>query len=544
MSTGYNANSPGIANIEVVSNAALDMAHDSTMELVRAGGETKMTKEDALLYEHPDRGEYCEKWTKYIDCYEAKDIYRFIHKHTRESDGIFDKRVSRGYYFNYVSSVVDLFVSYLFHSPITRQMTASGPVDWNGLYDDADRGGTKFQLFIQLIATFAQIGGHCAVLVDAPQGPEGGYRSEEDRKNAGHRPYLTLVQNHQIMDWKLDKDNKFDWIKIEVFPEQERSWDSEVDLEMRHFLIWSKTSWELWSLSNNEAKLVEDGENPLNEVPIVIVRNERMLTHKWFGLSTVRDISDINIAILNWSSLGDEEVFERCLNILTMEKDESDADTSLSHHNVLEYAPGTQHPPEYLVPGSSPLQMIGDWIDRGKDEIYRLAKLGGTSGLSGMREATSGIAYAFEFNETNQSLARKAESLEQAEIEIHRLYAKWYQQEFDGVITYPKEFGVEDFMQEFMILAEGRTSLSSKTAIKELERKLTSKMFARDSQELRDKISQEIEKSDPQPLGLSESFSSLPPEMLGIPKSGPTGTGKPKTGKTGKGTPPSKSGGK
>ena len=196
-----------------------------------------------------------------------------------------------------------------------------------------------------------------------------------------------------------------------------------------------------------------------------------------------------------------------------------DNPVDLSHHDVLEFEAGST-PPFYLSPGQSPLELIGKWIDRAKDEIYRLAKMGGLAGVKGSREATSGIAYAFEFNETNQALSKKAESLEQAEIEIHRLAAAWMNTEWKGSISYPREFGVDDFLAELQLLTEARTTLTSDTAIKEFEKKVMGKMFSREKQELRDKIQEEIETANPRPIGVLENFGSINPATLFGP-SGP-----------------------
>lgn len=468
---------------------------------------------EALCYTHPDYDDQVVKWTKYTDCYEATDIYRYIFKHARESDDMFDNRVARGHYANYVASVVDLFVAYLFHSPITRTPGNFPTSDHTDFMTNCNLQGDTYHIFIQIMATFAQITGHCGVLVDVPQVLEE-FENEHVRKAAGHRPYLVLLQASQIKDWKLDPFGNFDWVKIEVYPETNRGWKKMVDRVTRHFVIWKKDEWERWELEEDEARLVATGDNPLGEVPLVIVRNERCISHKWFGLSSVRDIADINIALLNWSSLADEEIYERCLNVLSMEKGVTDSAVELSHSNVLEYEPGSEKP-EYLTPGTSPLDMIGDREKQAREEIYRLAKLGGSTGLMGVREATSGIAYAYEFNETNQSLAKKAESLEQAEKEIFRLVVGWFQIDWNGDVEYPREFGVEDFLTEFQILSEARMGLTSEDAIQRIEEKLALKLFAREDQNFRDRVVDQIRAADPRGPGLTETFSTLPAGLRG-----------------------------
>jgi hypothetical protein len=361
-----------VAVTTVGSDASLDMDQGRYREDL-LDTPNNLSDADALRYEHPDYRKMVDKWNKYIDTYEGEDIWQFIHQHIRESEQMFQNRVMRGYYYNYVASCIDLYIAYIYHSPITRQIDEAL---FKELYDDADIQGTKFEVFIQQAAISGQLCGHCGILVDMPKAPDGGYETEEERKVANHRPYLTLFNATQIKDWEVDKFGKFDWVKLEVFRPQQRQWNQPLDEEVRNFLIWTRTTWEEWKLIGDNALKVDGGSHDLGVVPLVILRNERKPRHIWMGVSAVRDITDINIGIINWCSLGDEEIFERCLNVLTMERDEGDTPAELSHHNVLEYAPGAE-PPRYLVPGASPLELIGKWIERAKDEIYRLAKLSG-----------------------------------------------------------------------------------------------------------------------------------------------------------------------
>lgn len=504
----------------VGSDASLDRANDQ--EDIEAGGTEPDDKVKALQYCHPDYLQFSPKWKKYLDFYESEDIYRFLHKHGRETEPCYDSRVKRGYFYNYVASVVDLFVSYLYHAPITRPVPGKGVL--SDVYKDADRRGTSYDLFIQQSATFAQVAGHTGILVDIPREPEGGFANEAERKAANHRPYLTRIQAEQITDWELDEDDNFEWVKILIARPQGRDWTVTADTDTENYLIWRKDGWEEWQIQEKKARLVGSGENPLGVVPLVIVRNDRLLSHAWFGASAVRDIVDINGAILNWSSLGDEEIFERCLNVLAMEGDQDAVPQTLSHHNVLAFQ-NCNTAPYYLTPGDTPLKLIGDWIERGKDEIYRLAKLGGSTGLLGVREATSGVAYAFEFNETNQSLSKKAESLEQAERDVHKLLSMWAEEEIEAEsIRYPREFGVDDFLTELQVLLEGRTALTSKAARVELEKKVARKMFAKDPQELRQTIEEEIEAGDGAGPDIM-SLNTVPSELLSGPGAGGLSSG-------------------
>lgn len=489
----------------VGSNASLDLNKSQGDSIDQ--NPAAMKRRDAMLSKHPDFQVNEEKWLKYQDTYDACNLYQYIFKHGRESPESYANRIKRGYYYNYVASVVDLMVSYIFHSPIERKYGALEKFI-NEVATDVNLEGDNYQAFMEEVAAKMEVFGHVLVLVDVPRGDSP--TTEEERKQRKIRPYTKIITPLQLWDWSVDEYNNFNWIKIKICVPEDRTWEDPIG-ENDYFLIYSRNEWTLYKVDDEDATIVETGINPLGEVPVAVVRSKKEFQHAWFGLSSVRDIADINIGILNWTSLGDEEIYERCLNILTMERDEG-ANIELSHHNVLEYASGTERP-EYLVPGETPLDLIEKWIMGAINQIYRLAKMGGTTGLVGVREATSGIAYAYEFNETNQALANKAAGLERAENEIHRLIAKYYGIKWDGDVAYSREFGVEDFIQELNLLAVARKEMTSETAIKTLEKKMVAKMFTREKKDLVQKVLDEIETADPRMIDVLEMFN--PPEAPG-----------------------------
>jgi len=471
----------------------------------------------ALLIENQDYIDNAPKWQKYLDLYNSENVFRFIFRHLRETDTKWQQRVERGYFYNYVESVVELFTAFLFHHPIDRS-AGSLTEDFEEIYKDADRSGTLWNTFMQEVCSFAQVEGHVGVLVDLPKAET--ISSEEERKERGIRPFVTLIHAPQIKDWEVDEFGNFLWVKIEVFRPQKRDWKKPREAQQRHFQIWNLNSWEEWVLTKeNEgslgetARMTDSGDHDLGIVPLCIVKMQKAL-HPWFGKSAVKDIADINIGIMNWSSLGDEEIYERCLNVLAMEGGDDGRPIELGEGNILEFAEGASHKPYYLEPGATPLERIQEWIDHAKNEIRRLAKINLSAGLGDVRQASSGIAKAFSFVETNQSLAAKALNMEQAEVKIHKLIARYLGETFDGLVEYPREFGVEDLLTLYQELQAARTTLTSPTAIKTAEKKAARKVFARESMELRDKIEKEIDASFDIMANPADQFGMTPNREL------------------------------
>jgi len=513
--SGFSRESDSTATVG--SDAALDLRNDVNAALGTVSTAEHLQDVEALEQTHPDYDANVDKWLKYLDLYMSQDIYRFIHKHIREDTSRWEQRVARGYYYNYVKTVTDLYTAFLFHAPIDRDPGKDMEL-FEDIYKNSDLAGTLWNVFLQNACTFAQVEGHVGILVDAPKSPPEGFESEEARKTAGARPYLVMFHAHQIVDWEIDRFGNFQWVKLKVFRPMDREWNDSSEQTSDFYQIWTKETWEEWEVKKGgdaDQQAVRSGGAPhnLGEVPLVIVKVDKHPTHSWFGQSSVKDIADINIAILNWASLGDEEIFERCLNILAMERGEGDAPAELSHANVLEYEPGTNIP-TYLSPGATPLELIAKWIAGGQDEIRRLAKLNISTGLGDVRQASSGIAKAFSFLETNQSLAGKALGLEQTETRLHILLSKWMTSTFDGSIAYPREFGVEDFLTLFQEMDMARSSFTSETAIKEKEKMLSRKVFASLPMELRKKIEKEIDEADTMMPSVQGAFGMIPPGTL------------------------------
>jgi hypothetical protein len=91
-----------------------------------------------------------------------------------------------------------------------------------------------------------------------------------------------------------------------------------------------------------------------------------------------------------------------------------------------------------------------DQINNQISKMFQLAKLTGASASQEEQvQSQSGISKAFDFHETNAALTKKAGNLEDGEMRLWRTFAKWEgQKEFDGNVSYPREYNVKELMQE------------------------------------------------------------------------------------------------
>ncbi len=96
-----------------------------------------------------------------------------------------------------------------------------------------------------------------------------------------------------------------------------------------------------------------------------------------------------------------------------------------------------------------------DQIERGVEEIYRLATL---RGAIGVKEESSGVARSYDFMITNNTLSNKALNMEEAETKALRFWARWQGIEEPGhVVEYPSEFEVSSLGEEMENVLRARS---------------------------------------------------------------------------------------
>jgi hypothetical protein len=257
------------------------------------------------------------------------------------------------------------------------------------------------------------------------------------------------------------------------------------------YRTWTRDEWRIHDVEGNQVTFVDSGKNPLGEVPVVVVYNRPSSRYGFLGQSLLYDIARLNIAILNLDSLIDESVYQSVLNILVIGRQPDEREELVTGpNNVLEYA--GDRPPYFLSPSTAPIAFMEDRIQRFREEIYRLAKLGGGLGLE-PRSAPSGVALAFEFNETNAVLAERADELENAEQGVHRLWYKWLDADFRGLIDYPDDFAVQSFQEELQLVTAGKQAIRSPLFRKELEKRAARRLLRNAAPDLIDEIGREVD---------------------------------------------------
>lgn len=370
--------------------------------------------------------------------------------------------------------------------------------EWEGWLKDVDRRGTTMDRFMADADRFALIFGHIFIATDMPRISEQP-RTEAERRAQSLRPYLVPYFPTETPNWQLDEDGSLVWIRfremsqgqtdpfagrdrwqqkaqqnVQMFADYRLIKEGQQGISMNpvknaRYRTWTRYGWFLHEIKGRKVELIDQGEHGLGVVPVEPLYNRRYSRYPFVGQSLLNGISRLNVEILNMDSLITESVYQNVINILVMRRQPTDqSEIVIGANNVLEYSGDV--PPFFLTPSAAPLQFMEGRVQTLREEIYRLAKLGGGLGLE-PRAMSSGIEAAFEFNETNRMLADRADEAENTETKIHRHWYRWMGGEFTGTVDYSDDFSVQSFQEELQLVTTVKQTLRSPTARKEMEKR-------------------------------------------------------------------------
>jgi hypothetical protein len=180
-------------------------------------------------------------------------------------------------------------------------------------------------------------------------------------------------------------------------------------------------------------------------VPITCVFDKQSKkVRNFLGVSSIADIAFIARDVYNSCSELKQILRDQTFAFLAIQGNSTEYDElSVGTSKGLLYPPD-RNAPQYISPPSANAEVYFKHIDRQVSKMFQLAKLEGGSVQAPEQTAVmqSGVSKAWDFNQTNSALSKKAGNLEDGETKLWQTFAKWNNQEFDGSIEYPHEFSV------------------------------------------------------------------------------------------------------
>ena len=399
-----------------------------------------------------------DDWTRFKMAYYGGATYAAaaIDPHPREKAAHYRQRQARAYCVNYSRRVVDTRAAYLVKEP----PEVIAPQSVLDLMGNLDNRGRNFQAMLSQIIKTSCIFGTEGIMVDKPffDVPA---RTRGDEQSRNECPYWSLFNPMDIMNFAHAPNSmNLAWVLLRVEA-------TEGVLDLDHAAVKTGTSPTAFMLWTPEAifRFDKKGEpvaspqpNPLKMIPFVMARYQENLDDPdGYGISLLEDIEAVQRRIVNDYSLFDQILDDQTFSQLVVPgglEAKRVRDEKTGEMKVVAQEVGTKEIletdvaaalPEYVSPDTAQGQLILEGLRDKKEETFNMAELKRGSAVESAAPI-SGLSKAYDFLDTNQSLADQAKTLECV---LQR--ALWFTGLWIGEtapideysVIFPTDFGIE-----------------------------------------------------------------------------------------------------
>ena len=391
-----------------------------------------------------------------------------LNRYILETDEEYLKRAENTPIDNHCKNVVQIYTSFLFRVPPTRDYgSLQGDPQLESFINDADLDGRSFNNVIREMQVNASIYGTCWAILDKPA-VQTQTRAEEIQLDI--RPYISLYTPENVLNWNFERTLNGRYVLTRLVLLEDlfddvatiRVWTNE-DITTYRLKDYTK------GYSTSKPMLLDEMPNMLGKVPAVILYNQKS-QRRGIGISDLNDVAELQKAIYN--DYSEIEQLIRLSNHPSLVKTPN-VEASAGAGSIIEMPEDLDSnlKPYLIQPSSQSLDGIMNNINMKVEAINRITHMGAVRATQD--RVQSGIALQTEFQLLNARLSEKADYLQNAEEQIWKLFAEWQNQTFDGEIIYPDSFNLRDYASDLQFLQAAKASgVPSDTFAKEVDKQI------------------------------------------------------------------------
>ena len=445
--------------------------------------------------EHPDYTERARMWRRYRDLYAGGERFRlnaaeYLVRRLKEPAEVYQERLGRVFYENYVGSIVDWYTATLMREEPVIDLTdgsAKSREFFGEFVQNCDRRGTTLTQFFRQQLTETLVCGKSYVVVDFPRASgETTARSRAEEDELGRsRAYLVGYNADEVINWSYDDSGEMEWIVIRT------SWLKQDGVKS---LGWKKeTRWIYYDREHYEIyeqdkaiELLERGKHGFAGVGRVPVYELQVSDGLWLTNKT----ASLQLEHFNKSNaLG----WALTMGLFAMPVIYSDKEWTQVVGESYYIQLGAQDKFGWAEPDGKVYQIAADNLNRLKDEIYRVSFLMQQAGDSG-GAMQSGLSKQWDFAVTQEILSTYGDVVKDAMRNILNGVATARRDELTVDVVGLDSFDITDFSTE----ANDAKSLlnlgiDSPTLKKQVQKRVALKYLCDARQEIKDRIAAEID---------------------------------------------------
>lgn len=449
--------------------------------------------------EHPDYAARKAMWAQYDDLYAGGEQLRahamqYLVRRHREPGDVYQERLSRVFYENYLGSIIDWYAATLMRREpalLFEGRDASAKAFYTQFAEDCDLKGTSLSEFFRRRMVEALVYGSSYIAVDFPQADGGARTRAEEDASGRSRAYLVDYSPQEVINWNYSETGGLEWIVIRTSClQQSKVTDARWEKETR-WIYYDRERFQVFRRAGDGQAMEEmaSGRHGLAALRRVPVFEMRVSPGLWLmnkaGLLQLEHFNKANA--LAWALT---------MGLFAMPVVYSDREWNQIVGESYYIQLGPEDRFGWTEPDGKVYQIAADNLERLKDEIYRVCYLMNQAGASGSGDQRSGLSKQMDFQTTQEVLRAYGDMVKDSMRQMLRAITAARQDELEVDISGLDEFDIEDFSSE---LDDAKKLLdlgvNSETLKKQIFKKLASKYLCDARQEIKNRVAEEIDRA-------------------------------------------------
>jgi hypothetical protein len=450
--------------------------------------------------EHPDFVARKAMWKKYRDLYAGGERLResaseYLVRRNKEPGDIYNERLSRVFYENYVGSVIDWYAATLMRREPMLLFESNDPAAkdfYNLLAEDCDLKGTNLHEFFRRQFIQTLVCGSSYLVVDFPRASQPALTRAEEDASGGSRAFLVDYGADEVINWNCDANGGLEWAVIRTSClQQSKVTDEKCERETR-WVYYDRERFQVFRKGNesSEIELVDQGRHGLaaeRRVPLF-----RMEVSE--GLWLMNKAALIQLEHFNKSNALSWAI---TMGLFAMPTVYSDREWKqiVGESYYIQLGPGDRF--EWAEPEGKVFQLAADNLVRLKDEIYRVCYAMGQAGDSSVgNQQQSGLSKQMDFGVTQEVLRAYGDMVKATMKQVLWAIATARRDEISIEVTGLDEFDIQNYSSE---LDDAKKLLDlgtgSETLKKQIHKKLAFQFLCDARQEVKNQVAEEIDRA-------------------------------------------------
>ena len=450
--------------------------------------------------EHLDYKRQVPMWHAYRDLYTGGHQFKahaaeYLLRRQKEPLDVYNERLHRVFYENYVGSIIDWYASTVFRREPSLSFEGgleSGHEFLRLLVDDCDLKGTGLAAFFRRCFVEALVVGRSHILVDFPRAVKIPLNRAEEDSAGLSRAFLVCYEAEELINWSRDERGEYDWVVIRHKSQRQPRVDSPDVVKETYWYYFDKTQYKTYRRvegkdGSGSIQLIAEGTHGLahqSRVPVFTLDVSE-------GLWLMNKAAHLQLEHFNKSNaLG----WAITMGLFAMPVIYSDREWNqiVGESYFIQLGPGDRF--GWTEPDGKVYQIAAANLQTLKEEIYRVCYLAQASGEMLSGHAQSAVSKQIDFTITQEVLRAYGATVKDS---IDNILTAISDAREDGVtisVTGMDEVDITDFGTELQqaaaLLGLG---IQSPTLKRQVYQRLALKYLSDARQETKDQIAREID---------------------------------------------------